>query len=114
MVVILEEQRLTGKKVAIPTGIAVSPHKLLMGILEWAITEVIGVDLSFAIVITTGLVQLMHHSLLEVVEHLKQWLSAGCVVDVGEFHMALGDKVLRLLIVELLVVDKVELVVQVL
>jgi hypothetical protein len=52
--------------------------------------------------------------LLEVVEHLKQWLSAGCVVDVGEFHMALGDKVLRLLIVELLVVDKVELVVQVL
>lgn len=109
LVEILEEQKLTGKKVATLIGIVALLHKLLMVILEWVIIEGIGEDLSSAIVITSGHVQPMHHSLLGVVEHLKQWLSVGCVVVVGESPMVLGDKALQLLTVVLLAVGKVEL-----
>ena len=109
LVEILEEQKLTGKKVAILIGIVVLLHKLLMVILEWEITEGIGGDLSSAIVITIGHVQPMRHFLLGVVEHLKQWLSVGCVVVVGESPMVLGDKALQPLTAVLLAVGKVEL-----
>ena len=62
--------------------------------LEWVITTVLGVVLHSAIVITCGLVPLMHHSLLVDQDLRHQKLTAGWVVDAGMYLMVLVDRVL--------------------